>query len=660
MRWQGLLTATPIAAAILALAELTRLPARAHGGDPSRLLAALAHLIESAIAQFAIPGALLVLAAMVVLAIERRGPSQLLFGLLGAVSVALVGHARLVLAAYPPFEWVLPANVGFVVLAVGIGGVLLWTATGSPRRLASLFGAALAAASLIVARSHYTVFVGSYPPMHACALELSFIGLTLGLALLATALPKPAIARGAAIASVLLAVLTFVPLPASAWARPYVIAYTELGRSADVARALTREREHLLPTALPRARTSPLLAADGEAEPRFAARSGLPSLDVDLADYDVLVVLSDATRWDRTSLARGRSGPTPTLASLERRGAHVMTRAYAPSNGTFPSLASMLAMTPVSFSELDVRARFWRGRLRAERTTAVEAMRASGRATFWVGHDHQECFSEHVRGLEQGFQRRELVHQALGADADADRRIADRAIDAIRAHRGSRRFFGLVFFASPHDDYQAHYPDRPSETELDRYDQELAFMDEQLGRVLAELDLERTIVVFAGDHGEAFGEHGHRFHLTSLHEEQIHVPLVVWIGGARGARSDVPTSTAYVLPWLLLRGSEVEQRAARQVLRDDVGPMMRALDGAVLSEMIGPEMQEAAFVWAEHTVLYDVLADLVRIYDARDVLQENDLREARPDLLERFTPIARRYREMRYGGRRFRFVDPLP
>jgi arylsulfatase A-like enzyme len=672
MRWQGLLGAVPASAGAIALLELTRLPVR-----PALLLGALSSLARDAVTQFAAPALLLAAAAAVLLAMERAGSAAArwagraaLVGLAAAQSVA----AREVLIAYPPFSWSFPANVGFVALGGGLAAVHLWLASARlarHRRATGAAGGLLALGSLGLARVHYAVYVGQYPTLHECTLSLCFLGLALGLALSFAAIERGGVARHAPLAlAAAVFLVAALDLPSSAAARPYVIAYTELGRAAGVAEALERDRENLLPRTRPGPRASALLRPDPDAAARFARHCGLPPLPAgfDLSAHDVLLVLSDATRYDRTSLpARGRpaAGPTPHLARLGARS-RVFERAMAPSNGTFPSLAAMLAMTPASFAELDVRPRFWRGRLRAERTTAAEAMRRAGRATFWVGHDHRGCFSRNIAGLEQGFDERTLVPQARGepAHADADARIADAAIARVRRHRrAGERYFGLVFFVSPHDDYQVHDPEAPADTALERYDQELAFMDAQLGRLLDALEadgaLSETVVVFAGDHGEAFGEHGHRHHLSSVHDEQIHVPLVVHVPGMAPARHARPTSTAYVLPWLLRRGAEPERAAARAVLTEDVGPLMRALDGAVISEMIGPRRQAAALVWPDLTVTYDLLSDLSHVYDPRrDPAQRHDLREARPDLLERVAPLVRRYRRARFEGRRFRFVEP--
>ncbi len=66
----------------------------------------------------------------------------------------------------------------------------------------------------------------------------------------------------------------------------------------------------------------------------------------------------------------------------------------------------------------------------------------------------------------------------------------------------------------------------------DAYDDCVADLDEQLGRLFDELErraiLETTWVILAADHGESFGEHAGVFcHGTSLYQTELHVPLVI-------------------------------------------------------------------------------------------------------------------------------------
>ena len=88
---------------------------------------------------------------------------------------------------------------------------------------------------------------------------------------------------------------------------------------------------------------------------------------------------------------------------------------------------------------------------------------------------------------------------------------------------------------------------RDVEMARDCYDDCIAFLDEQLGRLLDELRgqglLENTVVIITSDHGEAFGDHGFFGHLFSLHLDEMGVPLVILSPGAPAGRVvDSPVS----------------------------------------------------------------------------------------------------------------------
>jgi arylsulfatase A-like enzyme len=86
------------------------------------------------------------------------------------------------------------------------------------------------------------------------------------------------------------------------------------------------------------------------------------------------------------------------------------------------------------------------------------------------------------------------------------------------------------------------------------YDGELAFMDEQVGRLLSELDRsglgDRSVVVILADHGEGLGDHqwwGHGI----LYQEQVRVPFLLSVPGMRGRGIDANVRTIDLLPTLL-------------------------------------------------------------------------------------------------------------
>ena len=75
----------------------------------------------------------------------------------------------------------------------------------------------------------------------------------------------------------------------------------------------------------------------------------------------------------------------------------------------------------------------------------------------------------------------------------------------------------------------------------DCYDDCIAFLDDQLGRLLDELRgqglLDNTVVIITSDHGEAFGDHGLFGHASSLYLDEIGVPLVILSPDAPGGPS---------------------------------------------------------------------------------------------------------------------------
>ena len=66
---------------------------------------------------------------------------------------------------------------------------------------------------------------------------------------------------------------------------------------------------------------------------------------------------------------------------------------------------------------------------------------------------------------------------------------------------------------------------------VDLYDGEIAYVDQQFGQLLdfmrAAGQYDDTLIVVAGDHGEAFGEHGDFVHGHLAYEEIMHVPLLI-------------------------------------------------------------------------------------------------------------------------------------
>jgi arylsulfatase A-like enzyme len=91
-----------------------------------------------------------------------------------------------------------------------------------------------------------------------------------------------------------------------------------------------------------------------------------------------------------------------------------------------------------------------------------------------------------------------------------------------------------------------HLPPRHVALARDAYDDCLAYLDEQLGRLFAELGrrgvLDHTLVIVTADHGEHLGEHELYGHASSLYGPEVHVPLLMV------APSGVPAGATVAAP----------------------------------------------------------------------------------------------------------------
>jgi arylsulfatase A-like enzyme len=144
------------------------------------------------------------------------------------------------------------------------------------------------------------------------------------------------------------------------------------------------------------------------------------------------------------------------------------------------------------------------------------------------------------------------VRRAGQSNADA---VADTALHWLARRpkgEGARPFLLWLHFYDPHSPYQApEAATRFGDRDSDRYDAEIAYADQHIGRVLAALDPQTTIVALTADHGEELQEHGTRFHSRSLFNQAVRIPLIVRYPGAPARVVTGPASLADVMPTLL-------------------------------------------------------------------------------------------------------------
>ncbi len=105
----------------------------------------------------------------------------------------------------------------------------------------------------------------------------------------------------------------------------------------------------------------------------------------------------------------------------------------------------------------------------------------------------------------------------------------DRAVEWLKQHT-QQNFFLWVHYYDAHAPYDPPEPYR-SAYKHDLYSGEIAYVDEQVGRLLDCLDQqklrERALVVVIGDHGEGLNDHGEGTHGIFVYDDTLHVPLIL-------------------------------------------------------------------------------------------------------------------------------------
>ena len=303
---------------------------------------------------------------------------------------------------------------------------------------------------------------------------------------------------------------------------------------------------------------------------------------------NVVLILIDTLRADRTSAYGYERDTTPHLAELAERGT-LFSEAHSTASWTWPSTASLFTgMYPQEHGVLDAQSSF----LQETLDTLAEALQREGFTTAaWsaspliVPDKNFDQGFETFDGPKDGSLRSSGVVMPPALEwlsAVGDNRfflylhILDPHLPPEPLPEGRRRFaaevpsdfdprsIGPLSWELRHvdglSDSGEPEPERLVSPEKrrwinDLYDACVWSADHWVGELLARLDAldlgDRTIVVVTSDHGEELFDHGLLSHAHTLYRELTRVPLVfAGPGIPRGQRIDRPLSSADVAPTL--------------------------------------------------------------------------------------------------------------
>jgi arylsulfatase A-like enzyme len=308
---------------------------------------------------------------------------------------------------------------------------------------------------------------------------------------------------------------------------------------------------------------------------------------------NVLVIVVDTLRADHLSGYGYSRQTSPNLDHVAQMGV-LFEEAFAPASWTLPSHASLLTGRYPSEHHAE------KGPLDGRYPTISEVFRNRGYRT--GAFSANSFFFCRRMGLGRGFAHfddysgsllQAAVRTCYGRDLEAllnrlglkifpVRRTAPEVTGSFLRWVDSKPhkpFFAVLNYFDVHDPY---FPPQPYRTrfsklknpggiideslashtlpataeelqgEIDAYDGAIAYTDDQIGRLFAELKkrnlADNTLIVITADHGESFGGHGLFIHGTSLYRGQIRVPMVFYWPSRipQGVRISRPVSNAAI------------------------------------------------------------------------------------------------------------------
>lgn len=260
---------------------------------------------------------------------------------------------------------------------------------------------------------------------------------------------------------------------------------------------------------------------------------------------NVVLISIDTTRPDHLGCYGYGKKTSPNIDRLAREGIR-FSKARSQAPWTLPSHMSLFTSMLPSHNTMD----FFTGALPSEIPTLAQILKKHEYNTAALVNNAQMMANS---GFARGFDIwREFPSDTHEGDCD---NITAHAIHLLRSSP-PQPFFLFLHYYDPHLPYDpperfrqkfgsslsredtnklmmnailpsAKLPDAALWTQvIGSYDGEIAWLDEELGKLFQHLS-DDTLVVLFSDHGEAFKEHGVTGHGTTLYEEEIRTALVM-------------------------------------------------------------------------------------------------------------------------------------
>jgi len=277
---------------------------------------------------------------------------------------------------------------------------------------------------------------------------------------------------------------------------------------------------------------------------------------------NVIVVLLDTLRSDHVGVYGYKRNTSPHIDKFAEKST-IFLEHYSHSSRTGPSVATLFTgLYPKSNGVINPLSH-WdaKGTLAESQTTLAEILKSKGYVT--AGFNSNPNIVSRF-GFNQGFDLYKTFFGKVPMDVSTPL-ITDEAINFLTSQKGNKPFFLYLHYMDTHSPYYTHdtldndFTDKkyrgpltgehwqldkilsgeykPTKADIqhliDLYDQELLYFDHHFRRLIEHGEglglFNNTIILFLSDHGEEFYDHEQVLHGYTIYEEQLRVPLIIYV-----------------------------------------------------------------------------------------------------------------------------------
>ena len=418
-------------------------------------------------------------------------------------------------------------------------------------------------------------------------------------------------------------------------------------------------------------------------EPRYEVDEYLKRVSPNATSKNVLLISIESLRAEELFNAPGGAEVLPTVNRLARDGIY-FSRAYSPGNESLYSMTSIVSGLEClkykrrdKFRDIDYPlARIYDLAANTHRTAFISSsneewqgminITRSPRLDYFLNANSYQGKALPVSKADSGMAKAialgKLKNTTLDDSVTTEETI--RWIDSVTKEPNHRPFFATVVFQASHYPYQQgfdvpakftpsdlteeewgslsffEYPPALTKRLLNRYYNGLNYDDTMIEKIIEHLrasgELERTIIIILGDHGEMFHENGTVTHASKLYEKTIR-PLFVIRGLDTQFKGDYPAPVSLVdIGPLLLKALNLPAYAGFQgrvpsgLFEDTDSQTVRPAPLPIFST-VQNVVYEDAVIAGRWKYVSEALGPGERLFNVeQDPLEQNDLLAARP------------------------------